>query len=151
MDKFNQLNAIETARLLRSGGLSLSDYLDQAEAYFQQRESDVLAFMPEENRFARLRKEAKQLEARYPEGSERPALFGVLLGVKDIFHVDGLPTSGGSQLPPEVLAGAQADSVTRLRQAGALILGKTVTTEFAYFAPGPTKNPHNPACSARQN
>ena len=145
MDKFNQLNAIETAKLLRSGELSLTDYLDQAEAYFQLREPDVLAFMPEENRFARLRDEAKELEARYPEGSERPALFGVLLGVKDIFHVDGLPTSGGSKLPPEVLAGAQAASVSRLRQAGALVLGKTVTTEFAYFAPGPTKNPHNPA------
>jgi Asp-tRNA(Asn)/Glu-tRNA(Gln) amidotransferase A subunit family amidase len=43
------------------------------------------------------------------------------------------------------LQGSEAPSVTALRQAGALILGKTVTTEFAYFAPGPTRNPHNPA------
>jgi len=144
MDIFNTLTAIETARLLRTGELSLNAYLNQAEAYFQQREPEVLAFMPEENRFGRLRKEAKALEARYPSGSERPALYGVLLGVKDIFRVDGFPTTGGSQLPPEVLAGPEAASVTLLRQAGALILGKTVTTEFAYFAPGATKNPHNP-------
>jgi len=145
MDKFNQLTALKTTKLLRSGDLSLNDYLDQAEAYFLQREPGVLAFMPEDNRFARLRKEAKALEEKYPAGSDRPALFGVLLGVKDIFHVDGFPTTGGSQLPPEVLAGTEAASVTLLRKAGALILGKTVTTEFAYFAPGPTKNPHNPA------
>jgi Asp-tRNA(Asn)/Glu-tRNA(Gln) amidotransferase A subunit family amidase len=46
-------------------------------------------------------------------------------------------------LPQDVLAGQEAQSVTQLKQAGALILGKTVTTEFAYFAPGPTRNPHN--------
>ncbi len=50
----------------------------------------------------------------------------------------------GSKLPAEEFTGIQASSVTRLRDAGALILGKTVTTEFAYFAPGPTRNPHNP-------
>jgi Asp-tRNA(Asn)/Glu-tRNA(Gln) amidotransferase A subunit family amidase len=58
-------------------------------------------------------------------------------------RVDGLPTSGGSQLPTYVLAGPESDCVSRLRHAGALILGKTVSTEFAYFEPGPTRNPHN--------
>jgi Asp-tRNA(Asn)/Glu-tRNA(Gln) amidotransferase A subunit family amidase len=65
------------------------------------------------------------------------------VGIKDIFHVEGFPTQAGSQLPPEVLKGRQAQSVTLLRDAGALIIGKTVSTEFAYFAPGPTRNPHN--------
>src|SRR5439155_19212153 len=64
---------------------------------------------------------------------------------KDIMRVDGLPTTGGSRLPPEALAGPESACVTGLRQAGALILGKTVSTEFAYFGPGPTRNPHNPA------
>ncbi len=80
----------------------------------------------------------------YPEPPTRPALFGVLVGVKDIFHVDGFPTTGGSRLPPDALAGAEAISVTRLRAAGALVIGKTVTAEFAYFEPGPTRNPYNP-------
>jgi Asp-tRNA(Asn)/Glu-tRNA(Gln) amidotransferase A subunit family amidase len=57
--------------------------------------------------------------------------------------VDGFPTRAGSKLPPEELTGPQAKSVTQLKAAGALILGKTVTTEFAYFEPGPTRNPHN--------
>ncbi len=144
MDEFSRRTAIETAQSLRTGELSLEAYLDQAQAYFEEKEPQVLAFVPEDNRFDRLRKEAKQLAEKYPEVSSRPALYGVLLGVKDIFHVDGFPTTGGSKLPPSVIGGEQASSVTHLRQAGALILGKTVTTEFAYFAPGPTKNPHHP-------
>jgi len=65
------------------------------------------------------------------------------VGVKDIFHAEGFITQAGSRLPAEVLQGREAESVTRLRNAGALIFGKTVTTEFAYFSPGPTRNPHN--------
>ncbi len=68
----------------------------------------------------------------------------MLVGVKDIFHVDGFETRAGSRLPPKVLRGPEAPCVTALKKAGALILGKTVTTEFAYFAPGPTRNPWNP-------
>jgi len=63
--------------------------------------------------------------------------------VKDIFHVSGFETRAGSQLPPAELAGDESAAVTQLKMNGALILGKTVTTEFAYFAPGPTRNPHN--------
>ena len=144
MDEFKRLTAIETAHRLRTGESSLEAYLDQAQAHIRAREPEVLAFMPEENRFDRIRKEAKVLLEKYPVPSDRPTLFGVLVGVKDIFHVDGLPTTGGSKLPPAVIGGNQATSVTRLRQAGALVLGKTVTTEFAYFAPGPTRNPHHP-------
>jgi Asp-tRNA(Asn)/Glu-tRNA(Gln) amidotransferase A subunit family amidase len=109
---------------------------DRLEALFAEREPEVLAFLPEEGRFDRLRREARSA----PAGP----LSGWTVGVKDIFHVDGFPTGGGSSLPPEVLAGPEASCVTALRQAGALILGKTVSTEFAYFAPGPTRNPHNP-------
>ncbi|MFI0981822.1 amidase [Streptomyces sp. NPDC021093] len=70
-------------------------------------------------------------------------LSGVAVGVKDIVRVDGLPTGGGSALPPEALAGQQATVVGRLLAAGAYVAGKTVTAEFAILAPGPTRNPHN--------
>ncbi len=139
----NDLLALSQA--LRSGQLALSAYLDDLEQRFAAREPEVLAFMPEPGRFARLRAEAAALQAAHPTPDQRPPLFGVPVGVKDIFHVDGLPTTGGSQLPPAVLAGPESAAVTALKQAGALILGKTVSTEFAYFAPGPTRNPHNPA------
>jgi Asp-tRNA(Asn)/Glu-tRNA(Gln) amidotransferase A subunit family amidase len=118
--------------------------LDAAEALFARREPEVRAFVPEKGRFERLRREARELHERWPDPRGRPPLFGMLVGVKDIFHVKGFQTRAGSRLPPKVLRGREASCVTALRNAGALILGKTVTTEFAYFAPGPTRNPWNP-------
>ena len=119
----------------------LSDYLAMLDELISRREPEVLALLPEEGRFERLRREAAELLARYPVPKDRPPLFGVPVGVKDIFRVDGFLTRAGCQLPPELFAGPQASCVTALRSAGALVLGKTVTTEFAYFAPGPTRHP----------
>ncbi len=142
-------NPIETrlaplAAGLKSGQLKPGDYLDQLEAVFAPQNERIKAFLPEENRFDRLRREAAALEARYPTPAERPPLFGVPVAVKDIFNVDGFLTRAGSNLPSQALTGPEARVVKQLKAAGALVLGKTVTTEFAYFAPGPTANPHNP-------
>jgi Asp-tRNA(Asn)/Glu-tRNA(Gln) amidotransferase A subunit family amidase len=128
---------------LRAGVMTLPEFLSQVEARFVQYEPLVLAFIPEENHFDRLHRDADDLVLRHPDLIKRPLLFGVLVGVKDIFHVEGFTTQAGSRLPSEVLQGKEAESVTRLKDAGALIMGKTVTTEFAYFSPGPTRNPHN--------
>ncbi len=122
---------------------NIFDQISDAESQFEKREPLVNAFLPEEGRFDRLRCEAESLLERYPHIEDRPPLFGMLVGVKDIFHVEGFTTQAGSRLPSDVLQGAQAESVTLLKRVGALIFGKTVTTEFAYFSPGPTRNPHN--------
>lgn len=132
------------ASALRSGELLVTHYLSHLEALFAEREPSLLSFVQEENRFDRLRQEAEDLTNQYPRPESRPALFGVPVGVKDIFHADGFATRAGSRLPPKALQGEEAASVTTLKDAGALILGKTVSTEFAYFGPGPTRNPHNP-------
>ena len=79
----------------------------------------------------------------FPDPASRPPLFGIPVGIKDIFRVDGFPTRAGSQLPAELFIGFESDCARTLRSVGALILGKTVTTEFAYFEPGPTHNPCN--------
>ncbi|MBI3241153.1 MAG: amidase [Chloroflexi bacterium] len=131
------------ARALRSGELPIAEYLSLLEAQFLAREPSVSAFVAEEGRFERLRGEAETLLAQYPDPEVRPPLFGIPIGVKDIFHVAGFTTRAGSKLPPEILQGPEAESVTLLKKVGALILGNTVTTEFAYFGPGPTCNPHN--------
>lgn len=120
---------------------SILDAIEALEVTFERREPEVKAFLPEEGRFERLRREAAELLARFPDPAERPALFGVPVGVKDIFNVDGFPTRAGTDLPPALFAKPEAPSVTALKNAGALILGKTVTTQFAYFAPGPTRHP----------
>jgi Asp-tRNA(Asn)/Glu-tRNA(Gln) amidotransferase A subunit family amidase len=131
------------ANALRSGELLITDYLSLLESRFAEREPEVLAFVSEEGRFERVRREAEELVNRYPHIESRPALFGIPVGVKDIFHAAGFVTRAGSRLPPEVLQGTEAECVTTLKNAGALVMGKTITTEFAYFGPGPTRNPHN--------
>jgi len=72
-------------------------------------------------------------------------LGGVPLGVKDIVATADLPTCYGTPIYAGFRPAADADCVARARAAGALVVGKTVTTELAYFAPGPTANPRDPA------
>jgi Asp-tRNA(Asn)/Glu-tRNA(Gln) amidotransferase A subunit family amidase len=128
---------------LRSGHMLLPDFLAQVEARFMQHEPSIQALIPDEGRFDRLYDEAEALVLAYPDLVKRPLMFGALIGVKDIFHVEGFPTQAGSRLPAETFQGLEAECVARLLDAGALFFGKTVTTEFAYFSPGPTRNPHN--------
>jgi Asp-tRNA(Asn)/Glu-tRNA(Gln) amidotransferase A subunit family amidase len=128
---------------IQNNDISLSDMLDTYEARFEAIEPHIESFIPENNRFDRLRQEAQALEEQYPNPASRPSLYGVLVGIKDIFHVDGFETRAGTQVPSKLFAGTEARIVTQFKQAGALIVGKTVTTEFAYFEPGPTRNPHN--------
>ncbi|MDA3872106.1 MAG: amidase [Candidatus Marinimicrobia bacterium] len=104
---------------------------------------NIKAFLPEPNRRKRLHQDLKELYQKLPNQKERPILFGIPIGVKDIFHVDGFETKAGSNLPSKIFQDKEAEVVYKLKKAGALILGKTVTTEFAYFHPGPTCNPHN--------
>ncbi|MBN2688199.1 MAG: amidase [Deltaproteobacteria bacterium] len=114
----------------------LCDRIDAAEPR-------IHAFIAEPGRRKRLTGEALTLIERYPDKDLRPPLFGIPVGIKDIFSVDGFETTCGSQLPAELFAGPEAPCVSALRHAGALVAGKTVTAEFAYFEPGPTRNPRN--------
>ncbi|HET8626174.1 MAG TPA: amidase [Thermomicrobiales bacterium] len=134
-----------TAAALRSGERDLAAYVEEVCDRVDALEPGLRALLPEPDRRARLRADAAALARRYPDPAGRPPLYGVPVGVKDIFRVDGFPTRAGSQLPPDLFAGPEAAVVTALKGAGALILGKTVTTEFAAAEPGPTRNPHNPA------
>ena len=132
-----------TLSSLQQGQHSLSLYVENMCKRIDSVNPQIQAFLPEEGRLARLRNDAQELRNRYSPTEGRPPLFGTLVGVKDIIHVDGYVTRAGSELPPDRLSGAEASCVTTLRDAGALIAGKTVTTEFAYFEPGPTRNPHH--------
>lgn len=138
---------------------ALQKHVDQSLRIITEREDVVRALLPDETakaRRQRLLSEARQLAERWPSPEERPPLYGMLVGVKDLFHTRGFPVRAGSRLPEEVFqqpdapgfphrgAGQDCESVARLREAGALILGKTVSTEFAYFGPGATTNPLNP-------
>ena len=77
-------------------------------------------------------------------GKPVPPLHGVPIGIKDIFDTADMPTQFGSPIHAGRTPRKDAACVARLRAAGAVIMGKTVTTEFAYFHPGKTRNPHDP-------
>ncbi|MBE3637802.1 amidase [Mangrovicoccus algicola] len=93
-----------------------------------------------------LRRDDRELKALTCMAQNLPATRpGVTLGVKDIIDVAGLPTECGSPIHAGQVAARSADCVTLLERAGAVVAGKTVTTEFATTRPGPTCNPLNPA------
>ncbi|WP_344624381.1 amidase [Kitasatospora arboriphila] len=134
---------VPAAARLRAGDPPLAEYVERLCTRIDRIDPVLRAFVPEPGRHDRLSAAAKELEARYPDPAGRPPLYGVAVGVKDVVHVDGLPTHAGSALPPGVLAGPEGPLVGRLRAAGALVAGKTVTAEFAVLAPGATRNPHD--------
>ena len=90
-------------------------------------------------------KEARRFEQEAARGKFRGPLHGIPIGVKDIFYTAGVRTTGGSKIFEKFVPEFDSTAVARLKKAGALILGKTATTEFAMADPAPTCNPWNPA------
>jgi aspartyl-tRNA(Asn)/glutamyl-tRNA(Gln) amidotransferase subunit A len=95
---------------------------------------------------------ARERDREATRGAIRGPLHGIPVGVKDIFYVGGMRCTAGSKVTADFVAPFDATCVARLRQAGAIILGKTQTTEFATFDPAPTHNPwklgHTPGGSS---
>lgn len=134
-----------TAQLscLRHDNTALPAMIDSLCARLAEVEPMVKAYVPLADRCARLRSQAAAIARRWPDPAGRPPLYGMTVGVKDIYHVDGFVTRAGSLVPPDLFAGPQAAVVTALQEAGAIMVGKTVTAEFAHAEPGQTRNPHH--------
>jgi Asp-tRNA(Asn)/Glu-tRNA(Gln) amidotransferase A subunit family amidase len=133
------LDAAAAVARLRGGALT-------AEALV----SDCLARIAEDERsgcraFASVDPAAALAAAReIDRRADRPLLCGLPVGVKDIVDTRDLPTERGSEVFRGRRPERDAEVVRRLRAAGAVIVGKTVTTELAYYRPGKTTNPHDP-------
>ena len=136
MDSLNEIG-----RKIANRELSPRDLVEQALEVTAGREPDILAWTHLDADGAR--EEADALTAELEASGPRSPLHGVPCGIKDIFDVAGLPCEWGSAVLRGRRAVADSSFVQKLRRAGAVILGKTVTTSFAYFDPGPTRNPHN--------
>lgn len=136
--KLNELDATQAMVLLNQREIKAEDLVIACLERIAERDDDIHAFahLDAVNALA----QARALDA----GPVRGPLHGLPLGVKDIFDTTDLPTSYGSALYAHYRPVADAATVALCREAGAVVMGKTVTTEFAYFAPGPTVNPHNP-------
>jgi Asp-tRNA(Asn)/Glu-tRNA(Gln) amidotransferase A subunit family amidase len=143
MNLTTRLPLSESVHVLRSGKTTVEDFINGICDRIDEADPAVHAFIPEPGRRERLLHDADLLVKKYSGFSEKPPLYGVLVGVKDIFRADGFPTKAGSHLPEKLFEGKESSVVTKLKEAGTLIAGKTVTTEFAFFEPGPTVNPYD--------
>ncbi|MBI3328528.1 MAG: hypothetical protein HYZ81_17730 [Nitrospinae bacterium] len=136
-----ELTAYDAARRIRQRELSPVTLVESLLQRIDQLEPKVQAWVTLDRAGALAA--ARQLEQEIQGGSPRGPLHGVPVGVKDIYFTAGLTTTGGSRIYPDFVPSYDATAVARLKQAGAIILGKTVTTEFATADPGPTRNPWN--------
>lgn len=127
--------------LIRQGQLYPRQLVDHCLERIRRFEAQVHAWVCVDERGAIA--EADRLGDLARQGRWLGPLHGIPIGVKDIIDVAGLATEAGSPLLRGRVAEHDAPVVARLRAAGAIILGKTVTTEFACFDPSPTRNPWN--------
>ena len=138
MPALRTADATETARLIARGEASSEEVVRACLERIAERDATVRAW-------AHLDPEAALTQARAADASDRRSpLHGVPVGVKDIIDTRELPTEFGSPIHAGRRPAADAACVARLRDAGAVILGKTMTTEFAYFHPAETRNPLDP-------
>ncbi len=133
------LNASQAAALLTRRELKSEDLVRACLERITEREGDIHAF-------AQLDPDAALSTARALDaGPVRGLLHGLPMGIKDLFDTADFATTYGSAVYDSYRPRADASPVALCREAGAIVLGKTVSTEFAYFTPGPTRNPHNTA------
>ncbi len=145
-----ELSLSAAAAAIREKRLSPLELLDSVLGRIERLEPRVLAcarLLPEE-----ARREARRLTGLAASGTILGPLHGIPIGVKDIFYTAGVETSCGSRIMAGFVPGYDATAVARLRRAGAVVLGKTHTTEFASFDPSPARNPwaleHTPGGSS---
>ncbi|MGZ3316236.1 MAG: amidase family protein, partial [Isosphaeraceae bacterium] len=130
-----------TARRLRQGEVTCEGVLQSCLDRIEHREHEVRAWVIVDREGALV--QARDLDAELQAGRDRGPLHGMPIGVKDIINVQGLPTSCGIAGWEGSTDPIDASIVARLRKAGAIILGKTVTTPFAWIDPPVTRNPWN--------
>jgi aspartyl-tRNA(Asn)/glutamyl-tRNA(Gln) amidotransferase subunit A len=136
-----ELGAADAARAIRARTLSPVDLLEAVLARIDAVDTRVQAWALVDREGARAT--ARQRAGEAGRGVLRGPLHGVPFGVKDIFYTAGLPTEAGSKVLAGFVPAWDATPVARLKDAGAVLVGKLQTTEFATFDPAPTRNPWN--------
>jgi len=114
-------------------------YLERCLAVIDEREPTVKAWVTLNTKNARTA--ADEATARYQRGAAISPIDGMPIGIKDVIQTHDMPTTLGSPIFKDRMTNIDSASVNALRLAGAVIVGKTVTTEFAFMVPGPTTNP----------
>ena len=141
MENVNLLSAIEAARAIRDGMITSEELVKACLSHIQALEGDIGAWAHLDPEYAL--EQARSADTYRRQGSPLGPLHGVPVGIKDIIDTADMPTECGTVLHKGRNPSEDASLVALLREAGAIILGKTVTAELATFAPGKTRNPHN--------
>jgi Asp-tRNA(Asn)/Glu-tRNA(Gln) amidotransferase A subunit family amidase len=141
LTNLHALTVVDAARLVRDGVISSVQLVEACLARVEAVDGDVQAWAFLDPQHAL--DQARAADEWRLEGRPIGPLHGVPVGVKDIIDTADMPTEHGSVLYAGRTPSRDATVVSMLRAAGAVIMGKTVTTEFATYAPGKTRNPHN--------
>ena len=124
-----------------SGNDTPSAYLERCLSLISEREPEINAFVNMNIEGAK--KAALESTERYKNGKVLSKIDGMPIGIKDLFETKDMPTECGSPIFKGNATNRDSALASALRRAGAIILAKTVTTEFAFYKPGPTKNPYD--------
>lgn len=138
-----RLSAVQAARALKAGTLTSHALVAACLERIRERNQDVdaWAYLDAE----RALRDAREADSLRASGAPLRPLSGLPIGVKDIIDTAEYPTEYGCPVFKNNYPSSDATVVGELKRAGAIILGKTVTTELAFFGPGKTRNPHNRA------
>lgn len=139
--QFSLWNALDIRRAIAQGQVTAEQVTAEALDRAETAEPALQAWVTLD------RDGALEAARKLDRGADRGPLHGVPIGVKDLFAVRGLPWRAGSPIYRDRIATSDASAVMQARQAGAVILGKTHTTEFASFTPAPTHNPRVPGAT----
>jgi len=137
-----KLSAVDIVKFLKEGKYSceeiIKSFIDQIDK--NEKKVEAWEFFDQEI----VLKQAKKLDEDHQRGKVHGDLHGVPVGIKDIFDTEDMPTLDGSEAHKKNPSLSDCTVVSKLKQAGAIIMGKTVTAELAHLTPGKTKNPHDP-------
>ena len=136
-----ELTAVEAADKIAAGDISAEQYTAACIERYDAAEPKVQAFAHFDREHAL--NQARALDEYRANGNALGPLHGVPVGIKDCIDTSDYPTENGSALFANRRPYRDATVVAKLRAAGAVIFGKTVTTEFAFYHPGKTRNPHD--------
>lgn len=141
LNELHRFSAVDAARLIRDGTISSEQLVEACLTRIQAVDGQVQAWAFLDPDYAL--QQARAADQLRLSGQAIGPLHGVPVGIKDIFDTADMPTEFGSVLYSGRTPSRDATTISLLRAAGAIIMGKTVTTEFAFFKPGKTRNPHN--------
>ena len=147
MTQMHDLTIASASAKIAKGILSPSSLVESLIQRIDQLEPSVKAWVTIDK--STVLKAAEVLDLELKEKGPRSPLHGIPVGIKDIYYTAGMKTTACSKVYADFVPTYDATAVTRLKEAGAIVLGKTVTTEFAAGDPPPTINPWNPSGRGR--